>query len=80
MVCVDYFCTAKNGYVMVRLYQILFIIGFFGMTSIAVAQHEGHTAEPVAHDQTTPDQAVHVDTNVHAAHDSAHAEEGFKIP
>ena len=87
---VDYFCTAKNGYVMVRLYQFLFIIGFLGMTSVAIAQHEGHTSEPVAHDQVSVEQPVHAntdahaDTTVHAAHGEAahgeeHAKEEFKI-
>lgn len=72
---------------MVRLYQIFFIIGFLGMTSVSVAQHHGHAAEPVTHDQTTTEQSTHVDSNVHAhtdtlvhaAHDSVHVEEGFKI-
>jgi len=72
---------------MVRLYQILFIVGFLGMTSFAVAQHEGHASEQVSHDQVSVEQPVHADTNAHAhadslthaAHDTAHAEEGFKI-
>ena len=67
--CVAYFCTAKNGLVMVRLYQFLFIIGFIGMTSFAFAQHEGHAIESVA--QT--------DTLAHAAKDSTLAKEEFKI-
>ena len=57
------------------------------MTSVAIAQHEGHASEPVAHDQVSVDQPVHADTNAHAhadtlahaAHDTTHAEEGFKI-
>ena len=90
MLCVDYFCTAKNGYVMVRLYQILFVIGFLGMTTAAIAQHESHASETVAHDQVSVEQPVHADPNSHAhadtqaahaeaAHDTVHAEEEFKI-
>ena len=85
--CVAYFCTAKNGYVMVRLYQFLFIIVFIGMTSVAVAQHESHASESVAHDQAAVEQPVHTetathahaDTSTHAAQDTAHAKEEFKI-
>jgi hypothetical protein len=79
---------------MVRLYQILFVLGFLGMTSAAIAQHESHASETVAHDQTSVEQPVHNDTNshahtdtlahlahdaTHAAHDTAHSEGGFKI-
>ena len=90
MLSVDYFCTAKNGYVMVRLYQILFIIGFLGMTSVAVSQQEGHASEPVAHDQSSAEQPAHANTDAHAdttthaahgeaAHGEEHAKEEFKI-
>ena len=87
VLCVAYFCTAKNGYVMVRLYQFLFILGFIGMTSVAVAQHESHASESVAHDQAAVEQPVHADTathahsetSTHAVQDSAHAKEEFKI-
>ena len=90
MPSVDYFCTAKNGYVMVRLYQILFIIGFLGMTSVAVSQQEGHASEPVAHDQSSAEQPAHANTDAHAdttthaahgeaAHGEEHAKEEFKI-
>ena len=57
------------------------------MTSVAVAQHETHSAESEAHVESAHEQTVHSDTNghsnvdslAHAAHDTAHAEEGFKI-
>jgi F-type H+-transporting ATPase subunit a len=85
--CVAYFCTAKNGYVMVRLYQFLFIIGFIGMTSTAVAQHESHATESVAHDQVSVEHSAHSEVNAHtssdtlthAAQDTAHVKEEFKI-
>ena len=85
--CVAYFCTAKNGLVMVRLYQFLFIIGFIGMTSVAAAQHEGHASESVAHDEVSVEHAAHTDTNAHtqsdtlahAAQDSELKKEEFKI-
>ncbi|MFA9221472.1 MAG: F0F1 ATP synthase subunit A, partial [Sediminibacterium sp.] len=90
VLCVAYFCTAKNGYVMVRLYQFLFILGFIGMTSVAFAQHEGHASEPVAHDQAAVEQPVHANTDAHAdttahaaqseaSHGEEHAQEEFKI-
>ena len=85
--CVAYFCTAKNGYVMVRLYQFLFIIVFIGMTSVASAQHEGHVSESVAPDEVSVEHAAHADSNAHAQSDTlAHAsqetehnKEEFKI-
>jgi F-type H+-transporting ATPase subunit a len=59
---------------MVRLYQILFIIGFLGMTTVAIAQHESHASETVAHDQASVEQPVHADPNSHAQTDTlAHA-------
>ena len=75
---------------MVRLYQILFIIGFLGMTSVAVSQQEGHASEPVAHDQSSAEQPAHANTDAHAdttthaahgeaAHGEEHAKEEFKI-
>jgi F-type H+-transporting ATPase subunit a len=56
---------------MVRPNQILFIIGFLGMTSFAFAQHDGHGSEQVAHADSTAHAEV--------AHGEGHAEEGFKI-
>ena len=85
--CVAYFCTAKNGLVMVRLYQFLFILGFIGMTSSAVAQHEAHATEAVAHDQVLVEHSAYAEANAHtptdtlthAAQDTAHVKEEFKI-
>lgn len=73
---------------MVRLLQVFFFLVFAGASNAAFGQHEGHTAQPNSHGQTSIDNSSHQlqasadSSSAHATYEAGqadHKEEEFKI-